>query len=454
MSIHRISFPLLISLVSAPCLAQCVCQWDATLGTPGVTSDGYIQPMLAWNPGNGEKLFVGGSFNSIGGWLTRGIAQYDPATQSWGAVGNGAYSPNTNYFVTSLAVHRFGSADELVVGGGYATASNVPSTQNLARWDGTRWASIGGGSPAGAVWTLASWQGRLYVGGGFANIGSSATPASGNASWDGSAWSAVGTGMNGGFSPAVFSMKAFNDGSGEKLYVGGRFASIGGVSGLIGRWTGSAWQPVGGGVAPGDANFSDIECMEVFNDGTGPALYVGGWTLRPFQSVNCSVAKWNGTRWTAVGQFLGGRTTSLAVFDDGTGPALYAGGTAQPGINYIAKLVNNQWVILDGGVGQPGGPPWPSVFGLYNWNGNLVVGGDFDYAGASTVQVPASGIVVRTACPPCRADFNNDSVVDLFDYLDYVAAFAASGPGSDFNADTVVDFFDYLDFVAAFAQGC
>ena len=84
----------------------------------------------------------------------------------------------------------------------------------------------------------------------------------------------------------------------------------------------------------------------------------------------------------------------------------------------------------------------------------LVVGGDFDYAGASTVQVPASGIVVRRGCPPCRADFNNDEVVDLFDYLDFVAAFAASGPGSDFNADTVVDFFDYLDFVAAFAQGC
>jgi len=54
----------------------------------------------------------------------------------------------------------------------------------------------------------------------------------------------------------------------------------------------------------------------------------------------------------------------------------------------------------------------------------------------------------------CTADFNGDTIVDFFDYLDFVAAFAANEPVSDFNADTVVDFFDYLDFVAAFAAGC
>jgi len=58
------------------------------------------------------------------------------------------------------------------------------------------------------------------------------------------------------------------------------------------------------------------------------------------------------------------------------------------------------------------------------------------------------------ALPSCSADFNADTVVDFFDYLDFVAAFAANDPVSDFNADSVVDFFDYLDFVAAFAAGC
>lgn len=54
----------------------------------------------------------------------------------------------------------------------------------------------------------------------------------------------------------------------------------------------------------------------------------------------------------------------------------------------------------------------------------------------------------------CSADYNQDTIVDFFDYLDFVADFSASTGGADFNADTVVDFFDYLDFVAAFSSGC
>ena len=54
----------------------------------------------------------------------------------------------------------------------------------------------------------------------------------------------------------------------------------------------------------------------------------------------------------------------------------------------------------------------------------------------------------------CSADFNGDGQVDFFDYLDFVAAFAADDPSADFNGDGQVDFFDYLDFVAAFADGC
>ena len=54
----------------------------------------------------------------------------------------------------------------------------------------------------------------------------------------------------------------------------------------------------------------------------------------------------------------------------------------------------------------------------------------------------------------CAADFNGDGQVDFFDYLDFVAAFAAEDPSADFNGDGQIDFFDYLDFVAAFAEGC
>ena len=54
----------------------------------------------------------------------------------------------------------------------------------------------------------------------------------------------------------------------------------------------------------------------------------------------------------------------------------------------------------------------------------------------------------------CAADFNCDSSVDFFDYLDFVAAFADGLVAADFNHDSIVDFFDYLDFVNAFSAGC
>ncbi len=56
--------------------------------------------------------------------------------------------------------------------------------------------------------------------------------------------------------------------------------------------------------------------------------------------------------------------------------------------------------------------------------------------------------------PICASDFNFDRVVDFFDYLDFVAAFADQQWDADFNHDDVIDFFDYLDFVAAFSTGC
>jgi hypothetical protein len=69
-------------------------------------------------------------------------------------------------------------------------------------------------------------------------------------------------------------------------------------------------------------------------------------------------------------------------------------------------------------------------------------------------QSATSTTALFTVTAGCAADFNSDTVVDFFDYLDFVAAFSSGGPGADFNADTAIDFFDYLDFVAAFSNGC
>jgi hypothetical protein len=68
--------------------------------------------------------------------------------------------------------------------------------------------------------------------------------------------------------------------------------------------------------------------------------------------------------------------------------------------------------------------------------------------------VLSNGTVALMTVEPCLADFNNDGVVDLFDYLDFVQVFADNAPEADFNNDLVIDLFDYLDYVQAFAEGC
>jgi hypothetical protein len=69
-------------------------------------------------------------------------------------------------------------------------------------------------------------------------------------------------------------------------------------------------------------------------------------------------------------------------------------------------------------------------------------------------QSARSATALFTVTAGCAADFNSDTVVDFFDYLDFVAAFSSNSDSADFNADTTIDFFDYLDFVAAFSNGC
>ena len=69
-----------------------------------------------------------------------------------------------------------------------------------------------------------------------------------------------------------------------------------------------------------------VYALEVFDDGTGPALFAGGeFTTAGGVSAN-RIAKWDGTSWSALGSGLGSYVYALEVFDDGTGTALFAGG--------------------------------------------------------------------------------------------------------------------------------
>lgn len=112
-------------------------------------------------------------------------------------------------------------------------------------------------------------------------------------------------------------------------------------------------------------------------------------------------------------------------------------------------------VIIDGNeLDWAGSGQFDLVYETTALNGTFIArryGAEtFGVAGSITSD---SGVILHFASS-CLADFNNDTIVDFFDYLDFVAAFSESLPVADFNDDAVVDFFDYLDFVQAFSLGC
>lgn len=113
---------------------------------------------------------------------------------------------------------------------------------------------------------------------------------------------------------------------------------------------------------------------------------------------------------------------------------------------------------LVGGFSTPGGLPDPinnleqvriQSPAVGRWT--IRIRGTAVNLGRQGFAISAIGAISDARCP---ADFNNDQVVDFFDYLDFVAAFSAGSQNADFNSDQVVDFFDYLDFVAAFSTPC
>jgi trimeric autotransporter adhesin len=436
---------LAASALAAPAAAQCTPEWDTSIGNPGLGS-GYVQPIFTWNDGTGEKVYVGGSFQGIAGTGASYAASYNPSTGAWSALGGGIRGGFTNAFITSFTTFDpDGAGERLIVGGFYDNAAGVPETASLAMWDGSQWEAMGTtwtGTTRGSIWSMAQWNGRLYVGGGIVNQPPmiAGLPWAGIASWDGNEWRSHASSVS-GFSPGVFTMQVFDDGSGEALYIGGRFNDIAGAPGtsLIARWDGEGWSSVGGGLAPGSTT-QGLESMFVYDDGSGPALYVTGFQFTPPGQPPANVAKWDGSQWTTVGPLIGGRITSSAIFDDGTGPAIHVGKT---GAGSPVKFTGSSWDVVGGGADN-------NVFGLRVIDGDLWVGGSFNTVGGQF----ARGLAIRTGCPSCYADCDGSGELDFFDFLCFQNAFAAGDPYADCDGSGSLDVFDFLCFQNEFAAGC
>ena len=88
-----------------------------------------------------------------------------------------------------------------------------------------------------------------------------------------------------------------------------------------------SWQPGFGAEGVLD---SRPDAMIVHDEGSGPALFLAGlFETADGVTVN-HIARWDGATWSALGTGLEGPSfvyaEALATFDDGSGPALYVGG--------------------------------------------------------------------------------------------------------------------------------
>ena len=194
----------------------------------------------------------------------------------------------------------------------------------------------------------------LYVGGWFSTAGS--VTANKIARWDGSTWSALGSGVSGGQFPVVNALDVFDDGSGPALFVGGSFTNAGGVpASRIAKWDGATWSALGSGLS-GSAilDLLTVNALTVFDDGLGPALYAAGDFTTAGGTPAKRVARWDGSSWSPLGHGLSSWAAAFATFDDGGGDALYvggqfatAGGTA---VNGVAKWDGSTWSALGSGT--------------------------------------------------------------------------------------------------------
>lgn len=300
-------------------------------------SNAHVRAMEWCDLGDGYSLYVAASDNTGAGAVFRwnGLVW----TQL-GGIFNGA--PN------SLAFADDGSGATLYVGGRFASIAG-DGLNGVARWSGTEWEPLGSGVSGGCYDCQTSVNAILgfddgsgtavYVGGEFTFAGG--IPAARTARWRAGAWEPLGDGLgpgsgSGNLNPyPVNALCLFDDGTGPSMYAGGKFQF---PSRGVARWTGSEWQAVGKGV--GNSSADSVEALSVFDDGGGPTLFAAG----RFTSPGSGVVKWSGNAWTAMGAGIGrgsypAEVRALAVFDDGTGPALYVGGQFQTaGGNPISQV--------------------------------------------------------------------------------------------------------------------
>jgi trimeric autotransporter adhesin len=203
----------------------------------------------------------------------------------------------------------------LYVGGRFRIAGNVIAN-NIAKWDGQSWTSIGEGPENGVygyvptVHALAFADGKLFAGGQFSKAGS--VDVNGIAYWDGEAWNSMGTDSTNGVRRIVkvdsdtlilqgFIWSLFSHG--DKIYAGGWYQLAGNdTTNGIAAWDlkNERWESLDGGFST--TNEAEPVTAYAFTADSS-YIYMGGQFTSAGKTPAKNIAAWDGQNWLPVGDF-------------------------------------------------------------------------------------------------------------------------------------------------------
>jgi len=418
-----------------------------TLGDPGF-SGSYVASLAVHDDGSGESLFAAGSFSIIGGGGSGAqVARWDGST--WQPVGGGLQGGYTN------SIKSF--QGNLVAAGYFNTAGSVAGSAKLARWDGLAWNSMDAQSEIflNSFWDLEVYDDgatgqQLYIAGNYGDL-------NGNpdldhiAKWDGTTYTGVGGTIGGAVPLIVLDLHQADLGSGNLLFAGGRFLTIGGVAALnIAQWDGTSWTAMDSGLSR-TSGFAQILHMATWDDGSGPALYVGGrFNLAAGAAVSRNIAKWDGVSWSSMGNGFDGDVHELVVFNDGSGEALFAlGNFLNSGANAAAGIAKWNGTTWDGVTTSVDGSIFTGIAYDTGEGDSLIIGGGF-----SQVDGVAANRIIALLQESCAADLTGEGDLNFLDVSAFLTAYGNQDPIADFEPDGLFNFLDVSAFLSAYGAGC
>lgn len=317
---------------------NCLARWNGTkwLTVGGGVSGGAAPVIRAITVADNGDLYVGGQFDSAGYAPARSIARWDGIR--WTALAGGVSLDATSGIVHSL----YFDDNILYVGGRFTQAGSLTAT-SIAAWNlsSSQWSKVGGAdvrradNSPGDVAAIGAFEGRIYIGGTFAQVGSSAitnlaefTPSTGS-------WLAP--------VPGIRQVYAIASNSEAIVVASGRRDTLRDVIGnIIGyaprfalhRSMASSW-----GVLDSSAGRINALAFSPRNE-----LYVGGKLSGIGGAMSAGVVRYEAGGWLGLGSGVKDIVIDTSTFGQSIGDSLYTLGDAE--VFALAPLANSAgtWV--------------------------------------------------------------------------------------------------------------